>query len=114
MTWDVGSPRSFIGRDMVVRFRCRSSHRDAHRDTPGSYFVPDSLKHTDARTVLELVIDRTGKLDPCHIRVVEETGSAWTEVVLDALREFLYSPAQRQGLPVAVRVIQPFHNVPAR
>ena len=79
----------------------------------GSYLVPDSLRHTDARTVLELAIDRTGKLDPCHIRVVEETASAWTEV-LDALREFLYSPAQRQGLPVAVRVIQPFHNVPAR
>jgi len=79
----------------------------------GSYLVPDSLRHTDARTVLELVIDRTGKLDPCHIRVVEETASAWTEVVLNALKELQYSPAQRNGLAVAVRVTQPFHNAPA-
>src|SRR5207247_11327050 len=35
----------------------------------GSYLVPDSLRHTDARTVLEPVLRRTGHLDPCHCRV---------------------------------------------
>ncbi|HVH66791.1 MAG TPA: hypothetical protein VM716_02910 [Gemmatimonadales bacterium] len=80
----------------------------------GSYLVPDSVRRTDARTVLELVIDLTGGVDPCHVRVVEETAPAWTEVVLDGLREVHFSPAQRHGLAVAVRVTQPFHNVPAR
>src|SRR5207244_12202906 len=67
----------------------------------GSYLVPDSLRHTEATTVLELVLDRTGKLDPCHIRVVAQTASARTAAVLNALQEWRYSPARRTRRPAA-------------
>jgi hypothetical protein len=70
--------------------------------------VPSLLRDTDARTVLELVVDRAGTIDACRVRVVEETTPAWTEVVLEGLNTARYSPAQRNGLTVAVRVAQPF------
>jgi len=70
--------------------------------------VPRSLKHTTARTVLELVVDATGKVDPCHVRLVEETAPAWTEAVLRALKTARYSPAQKYGLHVTVRFSQEF------
>jgi hypothetical protein len=68
--------------------------------------VPDSLRHTYQGTVLELVIDRMGQLDPCRVRVVAETSLAWTAAVLKALKKARYSPAQRHGVAVAVRAIQ--------
>jgi TonB family protein len=76
--------------------------------------VPDSLHHRYARTVLELVIDRTGRVDPCRIRVLEETTPAFTAAVLLALKKTRYSPAQRHGQVVAIRVKQPFENLPVR
>jgi hypothetical protein len=70
--------------------------------------IPDSLRFTDERTHLKLVIDRTGRVNPCQVWVVGESSPAWTEAVLKALRKARYSPAQRHGVTVAVRVIQPF------
>ncbi len=70
--------------------------------------VPSSLRHTTARTVLELVVDTRGRLDPCHIWVVEETAPAWTDAILHALKKARYSPGQRYGLAVAVRFTQAF------
>lgn len=74
--------------------------------------VPDSLRYTRQGTVLELVINRTGQLDPCRIRVVAESSPAWTAAVLKALKRARYSPAQRHGVAVAVRAIQevPYHE----
>ena len=71
--------------------------------------VPLSLTHSTIREtlLLELVIDRTGQLDPCRIRVVAETSPAWTAAVLQALKSARYRPAQRHGVAVVVRVIQP-------
>jgi hypothetical protein len=69
---------------------------------------PSSLHHTVARTALELVVDKTGKLDPCHIRVIDETAPAWTDAVLRALKNARYSPGQRYGLAVPVRFTQAF------
>jgi len=76
--------------------------------------VPVSLRHTTAQTVLELVIDRTGRLDPCRVRVVGETLPAWTDAVLHALKKARYSPAQRYGLAVAVRFTQGFTHLSER
>ena len=70
--------------------------------------VPGSVGHTAARTVLELVVDRMGRLDACHVRVLEETSPAWTDAILHALKKARYSPAQRYGLDVAVRFRQTF------
>jgi len=74
--------------------------------------VPDSLRYTYQGTVLELVIDRTGRVDPCRVRVVAETSSVWTAAVLKALKKARFSPAQRHGVAVAVRAIQqvPYHE----
>jgi hypothetical protein len=69
---------------------------------------PSSLHRTVARTRLELVVDKTGKLDPCHVRVLVETAPAWTDAVLHALKKARYSPGQRYGLAVAVRFTQEF------
>jgi hypothetical protein len=56
--------------------------------------LPTAVKRAGATTVLELVVDSTGRLDPCDVRVVEETVPAWTDAVLRALRKARYSPAQ--------------------
>ena len=69
---------------------------------------PAAVKHAGATTVLELVVDATGKLDPCDVRVVEETVPAWTDAVLRSLKKACYSPAQRYGLTVTVRFRQTF------
>jgi hypothetical protein len=68
---------------------------------------PAAVKH-GATTVLELVVDATGQLDPCDVRVVRETVPAWTDAVLRSLKKARYSPAQRYGLRVTVRVRQTF------
>ena len=69
---------------------------------------PTAVKHAGATTVLELVVDATGKLDPCDVRVVEETVPAWTDAVLRSLKKARYGPAQRYGLNVTVRFRQTF------
>ena len=51
-------------------------------------------------TVLVFVVDTTGAVDPCSVRVLRESSRLWTESVVEALLQSRFSPATLQGRPI--------------
>ena len=69
--------------------------------------VPSSLRRTAGHTRLRVLVDTSGRLDPCHAFVVEETSAEWTTAVLKVLAEWRYTPGVRMGRRVPVWVELP-------
>ena len=51
-------------------------------------------------TVLLFVVDTTGAVDPCSVRVLRESSRLWTESVVEALLQSRFAPATLQGRPI--------------
>jgi hypothetical protein len=51
-------------------------------------------------TRLRFVVDTTGEIDPCSVRVLRESSRQWTESVVEAILQGRYVPARSQGRPI--------------
>jgi TonB family protein len=75
------------------------------RQAPPRYPEAARLAGLEARVTLRLDIDREGKVS--HAEVVEPRGHGFDEAALAAAQQLRFRPAQRQGQPIAVRIL--FH-----
>ena len=69
--------------------------------------VPSSLRRGVGHTKLRVLVDTTGRLDPCHAFVIEETSAEWTTAVLKVLGEWRYTAGVRMGRRVPVWIEVP-------
>jgi hypothetical protein len=60
------------------------------------------------RTMLQFVVDGSGRVDRCSIVLVEESSPGWTAAVLTELRGARYEPARKGGQRVRQVVYQVF------
>jgi protein TonB len=60
---------------------------------------------------VEFVVDTTGR--PSDISVKSTSDRSFADAVVDAVKEWRFTPAQRNGTPVATRVILPVRVVEA-
>lgn len=60
------------------------------------------------RSVFRFIVEPSGRINRCSIELIEETAPAWTEAVLNELRQARYRPARRGGQKVWQRVYQIF------
>jgi len=51
-------------------------------------------------TLLKFVVDTTGEIDPCSVRVLRESSRQWTESVIEAILEGRFLPARSRGRPI--------------
>ena len=51
-------------------------------------------------TLLRFVIDTTGIIDPCSVRVLQESSRQWTESVIEVVLPARFLPARFQGRPI--------------
>ena len=72
--------------------------------------LPDTrgLPGGEHRTVLQFVVDTTGRLDPCSIAVTSETSREWTVRVMQRILDLRFRPARYEGRPLRPRVQQAF------
>ena len=61
-------------------------------------------------TLLRFVVDKTGSIDPCSFQVLRETSRLWTSSVVEALVQWRFRPARRDGHPVRFRTQVLFKN----
>lgn len=59
----------------------------------------------EGRVLLRLTIDDTGRLT--NVEVIENTGYGFTEAAIDAVKSSTFAPANKNGNPVASRVLLP-------
>ena len=51
-------------------------------------------------TLLRFVVDTTGAIDPCSVRVLRESSPQWTESVVEIVLPARFLPARFQGRPI--------------
>lgn len=51
-------------------------------------------------TLLRFVVDTTGEIDPCSMRVLQESSPWWTERVAEVVFPAQFLPAMSQGRPI--------------
>jgi hypothetical protein len=51
-------------------------------------------------TLLRFVVDTTGEIDPCSMRVLKESSRWWTERVAEVVYPARFVPARFQGRPI--------------
>ena len=51
-------------------------------------------------TLLRFVVDTTGIIDPCSVRVLQESSRHWTESVVEVVLPARFFPARFQGRPI--------------
>lgn len=51
-------------------------------------------------TLLRFVVDTTGAIDPCSMRVLQESSRWWTESVAEVVFPARFVPARFQGRPI--------------
>lgn len=68
--------------------------------------VVRGLPPGEQRTTLLYVVDATGRVDPCSIRVVNETARAFTIEVMQVVLEWRFRPARVGDRPVRFAVQQ--------
>ena len=64
--------------------------------------VPGNLETGSGSAVFRFVIDTTGRVDPCHIYLVERTDAAWVPAAHVTLLRSLFRPARHEGQLVRV------------
>ena len=71
---------------------------------PSTRGLPDG----EQLTVLEFVVDTTGRLDPCSIEVASETSREWTTRIMERVLQLRFRPARYEGRPLRTRIQQAF------
>ena len=51
-------------------------------------------------TLLRFVVDTTGEIDPCSVRVLRESSRQWSESVLEVVLPARFVPARLRGKPI--------------
>jgi TonB family protein len=81
------------------------------RQTPTSapQFIGEALRRGDAgRIELEAIVDTTGRVEPCSIRVRSTTDSAAIPGAIAYVRSLRFEPSMRAGRPVRAWVRLPY------
>jgi TonB family protein len=65
-------------------------------------------KHADV--ILVVTVDADGHVS--QVKVRESGGAALDEAAIIAIRQWVFEPAKRDGIPVASRILVPFHFAP--
>jgi TonB family protein len=63
---------------------------------------PIGEEDRDATVALQIVVDASGRVEAA--RVVRSAGHAFDEAALSAVRNYRFTPAERSGRPVRVRM----------
>jgi TonB family protein len=75
-----------------------------HKEIP-VYPMPARRMGKEGKVVLKLMIDSRGNL--LNIEVIEAAGFGFTEAAVDAIKKSSFTPAKRNGINVAARVLLP-------
>ena len=51
-------------------------------------------------TRLRFVVDTTGEIDPCSVRILRESSRLWSESVVEAILQARFVPAKSRGRPI--------------
>src|SRR5262245_56655128 len=100
-----------------------ASARDAAAESQGKVIPPSVLTHVDARypqaaleerkhgdVTLAVTVDVDGHVS--SVEVLSSGGAALDEAAIVAARQWTFTPATRNGVPVASRIRIPFHFAP--
>jgi len=80
--------------------------KDSGVPVPVSVVVPTvESGYAGATVEIEFTVDATGL--PTALKVKSSPDAALGEVVVDAVKQWRFTPAKRDGLPVATRVVLP-------
>ena len=66
----------------------------------GLLAIPDGLVGVNARVLLSLVIDSTGHIAPCSVRVVTASDARFVTAATQTVERMVFAPAQQDGRPV--------------
>lgn len=104
-----GSPSaatSSLGTESVgdMSLEDAGAPRFIHRESPVYPFLARKLGK-EGKVVLRLTLDEKGR--QTDIEVIEKGGFGFTEAAVQAVKQSIFSPAQRHGNPVASRVLIP-------
>jgi hypothetical protein len=66
----------------------------------GLLAIPDGLVGVDARVLLSLVIDSTGHIAPCSVRVVTASDARFVAAATQTLERMVFAPGQQDGHPI--------------
>ena len=71
---------------------------------PEPIFAPSQYYSAPLWAYLTFVVDTTGTIDLCTVRIVRQNEPKWTRAVLAVLEDYRYHPGQRDGAPVRVLI----------
>jgi hypothetical protein len=66
----------------------------------GPLLIPDGLVGVNARVLLSLVVDSTGHVAPCSMRVVSATDVRFVAAASQSVERMVFAPAEQDGHPV--------------
>ncbi len=91
--------REWVGADLQTRILASGKPR-----------YPESLRQAaiDGRVLVRFTVDTTGRIDMSSVSVVSSTHDLFTRAVRDALRAFLFKPAELGGHRVRALAEMPF------
>jgi len=75
-----------------------------------SPIYPTELRHAgvEGSTLLEFVVDPSGRADPTTVQVLNASAPQFVDAVLDVLSDIRFEPMYVEGCPVSVQMQQPF------
>jgi TonB family protein len=75
-----------------------------------SPIYPTELRHAgvEGSTLLEFVVDPSGRADPTTVQVLNASAPQFVDAVLDVLPDIRFEPMYVEGCPVSVQLQQPF------
>ena len=75
-----------------------------------SPIYPTELRHAgvEGNTLLEFVVDPSGRADPTTVQVLNASAPQFVDAVLDVLPDIRFLPMYVEGCPVSVQLQQPF------
>jgi protein TonB len=76
------------------------------KNPPPLYPLALKEKGISGRVVLEATVDTAGKISKA--KVIESSDPGFSEAALKAIRQWLFSPATKNGQPIATKVQVPF------
>lgn len=111
-TKGVGGPTT-EGATPVVQLRLPIRHitqRARVKAGQPSPIYPTELRHAgvEGSTLLEFVVDPSGRADPTTVQVLNASAPQFVDAVLDVLSDIRFEPMYVEGCPVSVQMQQPF------
>jgi protein TonB len=108
----LGALAPFASAKSIEQTYLESYHKDSTVPVPIAVVSPRAS--TDAvgdKVDLEFTVEASGK--PSKITVLSSTDDVFAATVISAVKQWQFTPAERNGVPVATKVILPVRVVDA-